>query len=342
MDNVYQFTLSEFNKQHPQLSGPRMRDFYRWLYKGKCSSFVDSGSFKSLISMYSIKLPIIKHQQLSSDGTIKFLIMFDDEQTVETVLIPFKNKYSVCLSTQVGCGMNCQFCHTATQGLGRNLNSFEIVGQYLIASNWLRDNKKEIIASPNIVFMGQGEPLHNFDELSKAIEIFQQPYGLSLGPRQICVSTVGYLPGLLRFSQLPKCNIAFSLHATTDSIRNKIIPVNKTWPLNDLIKAFENIKFGNGQFLNIEYLVIKDLNHTFEDAVRLKERFSHLPITVNLIAFNPFPGSYLQRPNRCQVEQFANDLRSQGIFTTIRTTKGDDILAACGQLKSELSSHKVN
>jgi 23S rRNA (adenine2503-C2)-methyltransferase len=341
MLSFFQFLPAEFAQHAPSLGVNRVNDLYRFIYKHKRSSFIGSAAYLNACSDYDFSLPAIKALQKSGDGTVKFLVGLTDNQSVEMVIIPFKNKFSVCLSSQVGCGMNCQFCHTGTQGLQRNLAVHEIIGQYKIAVDWLKNHHPEYRAYPNIVFMGQGEPLHNFENLKQAIAILKSDVGYNLGMRQICVSTAGYLPGLERFNELG-CNIAFSLHSSFDEVRDTIIPINKKWPLHSLVKSFESIDYKNSQFLNIEYLVLQGVNHSESDAQNIKKIFGHLPLTINLIPFNPYPGSLWSRPTTFEVEQFADCLREQGIFTTIRTTKGDDILAACGQLKSKVDSHKMN
>lgn len=290
----------------------------------------------SLNENFDFSLPLIKTINASDDGTIKFLIRFDDDQTVETVLIPFHHKFTVCLSTQVGCAMKCSFCYTGTMGLKRHLNAGEIVSQYMVAWNYLREIYPDHDFPPNIVFMGQGEPLHNADSVKKAIGIFMEKMGPDIGPRQITLSTAGYLPGLKKFSDFPKVNLALSLHSPFNEVRNKLILINEQWPLEQVLDELKNIEANlrGNQFIVYEYLLIKDLNDRQEDANELARLLGNRKAIINLIPFNPFPGSEFKRPSNEEVELFKEKLVQQKLRTHIRTTKGSDILAACGQLIS--------
>lgn len=286
-----------------------------------------------ILPNYNFSLPKIVKVQKASDKTTKFLLEMSDGLKIETVLIPFHRRYTVCLSSQVGCAMNCSFCYTGTQGLKRNLLSHEIIGQYLVAWQWLKDNIPDKSICPNIVFMGQGEPLHNFDELKKAIEIMLTTEGLHLGPRQITVSTAGYLPGILKLPEMPRVNVALSLHSPNDNVRNELIPLNKSYNLEKIFAALDKIPLMKRQFINYEYLVIKDLNDSNEFAYDLGNLLKNRRAIVNLIPFNEFPDSPYKRPDMEQVDRFKEILGQYGIATMVRRTKGDDILAACGQLK---------
>lgn len=294
--------------------------------------FESSKVFK-ILCHYDFSLPKIIRVQKASDQTTKFLLEMSDGLKIETVLIPFNRRYSVCLSSQVGCAMNCSFCYTGTQGLKRNLSSHEIIGQYLVAWQWLKENVPEKSTCPNIVFMGQGEPLHNFDELKKAIEIMLTTEGLHLGPRQITVSTAGYLPGMAKLPELPRVNIALSLHSPYDDVRNELIPLNKSYNLEKVFAALDQVPLMKRQFINYEYLIIKDLNDSDDFAHALVKLLEKRRAIVNIIPFNEFPNSPYKKPNMEQVEKFKEILSKAGIATMVRRTKGDDILAACGQLK---------
>jgi len=280
----------------------------------------------------NFSLPRISSVQESQDGTVKFLIQFEDSLEVETVLIPFHKRFTVCLSSQVGCGMNCSFCYTGTQGLKRNLTSGEIVGQYLVARNWLK-NKNSKVLNPSIVFMGQGEPLHNLTELKKAISILSDPQILGIGPKQMTLSTVGYLPGLKTFETLPNLNLALSLHSPFDEERKVLIPINERWPLPDVMKELDRITEGSKRIITYEYLLIKDFNMSDEHVEGLYKLLGNRPAILNLIPFNPFPGSNWERPEMSLIDAFKEKLVTKKLRVMIRTTKGSDILAACGQLK---------
>lgn len=287
---------------------------------------------KSLQETYSFNLPKIAHVHESEDGTIKFLMSFEDLLEVETVLIPFHKRYTVCLSTQVGCGMNCSFCYTGTQGLKRNLKTCEIVGQYIMASQWLKDKKISEV-TPSIVFMGQGEPLHNVDEVKKAVEVLNDRKTLGVGNRQMTLSTVGYLPGISKLKDFPKINFALSLHSPFQEERTKLIPMNQKFSLQEVLASLDEIPLLKKQFITYEYLLIKNLNMSAAHADELAQLLSHRKAIINLIPFNPYPGSEWKRPSSLEVEEFKQKLVAHKLRVMVRTTKGDDILAACGQLK---------
>ena len=284
----------------------------------------------------SFDLPEIDTTQVSSDKTVKFLFKLGDGLKVETVIIPFNNKYTICLSSQVGCAMKCSFCHTGIQGLQRNLKTEEIIGQFLAAQLWLSERRPLDDKILNIVFMGQGEPLHNFDAVKVACEIFLSQYGLSLADQKITISTAGYLPGLERWkSEMPQVNIALSLHSPIKAKRDQLIPINKRYPLEEVLKYVQAIPEGKNRFVTYEYLLIAGFNDSEEDAHETGKLLLGQKAYVSLIPFNPFPGSEYKRPVLSQVEKFKAILDSYRIPTLIRATKGDEILAACGQLNSK-------
>ena len=270
-------------------------------------------------------------RESSDDKTIKYLFELSDGTKVETVAVPFDKKYTLCLSSQVGCAMGCKFCFTGTQGLTRNLEAHEIVGQYLYV--W-HDLKKRFghPTTANIVFMGQGEPLHNFEGLKNSIEVFLSYPGLSLGPKQITVSTVGHVPGLLRWQELPPVNLALSLHSPFEEERSKLMPVNKVWSIDKLLEILESYPWHHRKRINFEYLLLGDHNDSMEHADALAAIVLKLPSLVNIIPFNPYPGTPYKRPSDSQIVAFKQRLVRYKIRTMVRTTKGDDILAACGQL----------
>jgi len=280
----------------------------------------------------NFSLPEISNASEASDGTVKFLIKFHDQLEVETVLIPFHKRFTVCLSTQVGCAMNCSFCYTGTQGLKRNLTAGEIVGQYLVAQNWLKEKNHKAL-SPNIVFMGQGEPLHNLAEVTQAIKVFNDTKILGIGRRQMTLSTVGYLPGLQKINVLPKINIALSLHSPFEDERIQLIPINERFPLKDVISELDKISHSRKQIITYEYLLIKDLNMSERHVEGLSDLLGNKKAVINLIPFNPFPGSSWERPSSEEIESFRSKLVTKKLRVMVRTTKGSDILAACGQLK---------
>jgi 23S rRNA (adenine2503-C2)-methyltransferase len=300
------------------------------LYKNRdvWARHVSPKIIQELSSELDFDLPVISQVSEASDGTIKFLVRFKDQMEVETVLIPFHKRFTVCLSTQVGCGMNCSFCYTGTQGLKRNLTAGEIVGQYIVA----RDYAKHAL-NPSIVFMGQGEPLHNAEEVLKAIKVLNDPALVGVGHRQMTLSTVGYLPGISALKNFPRVNIALSLHSPFEDERSKLIPVNGKFPLKEVVAALDELPLLKRQFITYEYLLIKNFNMSDRHADALKDLLGTRPAIMNLIPFNPFPGSEWERPTTEEIEEFKEKLVERKLRVMVRTTKGSDILAACGQLK---------
>jgi 23S rRNA (adenine2503-C2)-methyltransferase len=285
------------------------------------------------------KLPAIAAAQEATDGTVKFQVRLRDGLEVETVLIPFYKRFTVCLSTQVGCGMNCSFCFTGTQGLKRQLSADEILGQYLAARDWLRARRPDAL-NPSVVFMGQGEPLHNPHEVQKAIELLMDPLIAGVGHRQMTLSTVGYLPNLPLLREFPRVNIALSLHSPFDSERSQLIPVNERYPLSAVMAELDKVPLLPRQFITFEYLMIKGLNMSRAHADALRDLLGQRRALLNLIPFNPFPGSRWERPSDADVEAFKSELVDRRLRVMVRRTKGSDILAACGQLKIERLGRK--
>jgi 23S rRNA (adenine2503-C2)-methyltransferase len=281
---------------------------------------------------YDFFLPLLGKILESADGTIKFQMVLRDQLEVETVLLPYYHKYTVCLSTQVGCAMNCSFCFTGTQGLKRNLSAGEIVGQYIKAYSWLK-NKDPNAKLPNIVFMGQGEPLHNLAEVRKAIEVLNDRTLIGVSYRQMTLSTVGYLPGLEQLATFPNINIALSLHSPFDEQREKLIPLNKIYPLDKILRILDQLPLLKNQFIIFEYLLIDEFNMSDEHVDALARLLTHRKAVLNLIPFNPFPGASWRRPEKEKIEEFRLKLVAKKLRVMVRQTKGDDILAACGQLK---------
>lgn len=287
-------------------------------------------------------LPQIHTVHESSDKTVKFLFELQDGKKVESVLIPFQGKYTICLSSQVGCSMKCSFCYTGDQGFMRHLQTEEIVGQLLQAQQWLTQHRPNDDRILNIVYMGQGEPLHNFDAVRKSAEIFISQHGLSIAERKITVSTSGYLPGLERWkAEMPNVNLALSLHAAFPEKRSTIIPINKKYPLEKVLALADTIPYGKNRFVTYEYLVLKDFNDTDQDAHALGQLLEGKKAYINLIPFNPYPGARFARPGRDILERFRIIVESYNIPTLIRTTKGDEILAACGQLNTKVQAATI-
>ncbi|HMN67657.1 MAG TPA: 23S rRNA (adenine(2503)-C(2))-methyltransferase RlmN [Bdellovibrionales bacterium] len=315
---------------------------YKWYYKFRrfepCAEHNLSRRARGLLEEFSFARPAAHAVQESADKTVKFLFELGDGKRVETVLIPFQGKYAVCLSSQVGCAMACTFCHTGTQGLRRGLRTEEIVGQLLGAQEWLTRYRPGDDRILNLVYMGQGEPLHNFDAVRKSAEIFISQHGLSLAGHKITVSTAGYLPGLKRWKgEMPDVNVALSLHSPFKEKRDRLIPINRKYPLEEILPLVEAIPTGRKRFVTYEYLLLKDFNDGLEDAHATAKLLRGTKAFVNLIPFNPWPGSKFERPERARIGRFREVLEAAAIPVTVRVTRGDEILAACGQLNSALT-----
>ncbi|MBL7545977.1 MAG: 23S rRNA (adenine(2503)-C(2))-methyltransferase RlmN [Bdellovibrionaceae bacterium] len=340
--SFFQFSLDGLKNYLVQhgCNADQARLLFNWHYKKNkvtpCEINGLSTKTKEVVNSYlNFNLPLIDQIQTSEDRTVKFLFSFQDGKKVETVIIPFNQKYTVCLSSQVGCAMNCSFCYTGTQGLTRSLKTEEIIGQFLAAQTWLTLNRPHDNRILNVVFMGQGEPLHNFDNVKTAVEILISQHGLSLADHKITISTSGYLPGLLRWKdEMPSVNIALSLHSPVDEKRSQLIPINKKYPLKDVIPLIEQFPQGKKRFVTYEYLLIHDFNDSEEDALQTAQLLVGTKAFMNLIPFNPFPGTKWKRPSTERIQKFFEIIESFKIPVTIRTTKGDKILAACGQLNS--------
>lgn len=340
-NSFYSLTYSElsnvFEAENFNLSGANL--LFNWHYKKKmispCSKDLAKKAINFFQENYDFSLPEIAEVFESRDKTVKFLFKLRDGKEVETVLIPFTNRYSICLSSQVGCAMKCSFCFTGTQGFKRNLTTDEIVGQYLVVYRWLEKNRPEDGKILNIVFMGQGEPLHNFEQVRKACDIFISQAGSSVSTQKITISTSGYLPGLKRWvAEMPQVNLALSLHSPIEAKRNVLIPINQNYPLEDVLAYIDKIPLKKKQFIIFEYLLIADFNDQDSDAHATAKLIQGRQAHINLIAFNPFPGSDYKRPGDERVLAFQRILSSYEIPTLIRSTKGDDVLAACGQLRT--------
>ncbi len=281
----------------------------------------------------SIKLPQIISEKKSEDGTKKWLIGIDDENSIETVFIPENDRGTLCISTQVGCALDCKFCSTAKQGFNRNLTTSEIIGQVWLANEVLGyfKNGKRIIT--NIVFMGMGEPLLNYDNVIKTINLLTDDYGFGLSKRRVTVSTSGIVPGIDRLKEDNKVSLAISLHASNDELRDSIVPINRSYPINELLASCKRYTESKEDGpITIEYVMLKDINDSLKDAHNLVKCLRGIPSKVNLIPFNKFPGAYFSSSEIDTINAFRNVLIKSGIFTITRKTRGDDIDAACGQL----------
>ncbi|MDX1581725.1 MAG: 23S rRNA (adenine(2503)-C(2))-methyltransferase RlmN, partial [Alphaproteobacteria bacterium] len=296
-------------------------------------------------TLCEIRRPLVVSAQISEDGTRKWLLRLEDGNLVETVFIPEEDRGTLCVSSQVGCTLTCKFCHTGTQRLVRNLTAAEIVQQVMVARDdlgeWPSPSDGRLLS--NVVLMGMGEPLYNFDQVKAALEIIMDAEGISLSRRRITLSTSGVVPLMERCGAETGVNLAVSLHAVRDDVRNEIMPINKKYPLHELLSACANYPgASNARRITFEYVMLKGINDSLDDArelVRLLHRYN-IPAKVNLIPFNPWPGSVYECSDWETIEAFSDYVFNAGISAPIRMPRGRDILAACGQLKSESEKKK--
>lgn len=341
--SLFSLTIEEL-REHLKSSGLAKfaaDQVYNWLFK-KYQFDMDKWTNVStkvkanLEESFDTSLPKIVWNGLSTDGTRKFLVGMSDSNTVEAVAIPAKNnRLTLCVSSQIGCAIGCTFCHTGTMGLTRHLTTGEIVGQYVAVTKWLRENADEEARLSNIVYMGQGEPLHNFENVKQATKVFMQDQGIGLGQRKITLSTSGLVPQIEKLHDFPPVNIAISLHAAHNNIRTELMPINKAYDLERLFIAIKQIPLKAHRHITYEYLLIDGLNDRPEDIEGLCDLLDKKESKVNLIPFNEYPESKFKRPSDAKIKWFQDELIRSGYICTTRITKGDDILAACGQLKSE-------
>ncbi|MCO5733558.1 23S rRNA (adenine(2503)-C(2))-methyltransferase RlmN [Rhizobium sp. SSA_523] len=335
----------------------RVSQLWHWLYIRGVSDFdamtnVAKDMREMLKAHFTISRPEVVEEQVSNDGTRKWLLRYPPRGAgrpveVETVYIPEEGRGTLCISSQVGCSLTCSFCHTGTQRLVRNLTAEEILGQLLLARDRLGDFPG--LDSPpgafvptgerkvtNIVMMGMGEPLYNFDNVKDALLIASDNEGLSLSKRRITLSTSGVVPEIYRTGDEIGVMLAISLHAVRDELRDMLVPINKKYPLEELIEACRNYPgLSNARRITFEYVMLKDVNDSLEDAKRLVQLLKGVPAKINLIPFNPWPGTNYQCSDWATIERFADFINQAGYASPIRTPRGRDILAACGQLKSE-------
>ncbi|MEM9433586.1 MAG: 23S rRNA (adenine(2503)-C(2))-methyltransferase RlmN [Pseudomonadota bacterium] len=325
----------------------RTGQLWQWLYQKGVREFDLmtnlSKDYRALLSEhFVIELPELVTRQVSDDGTRKYLVRIAGGHEVEVVYIPEEGRGTLCISSQVGCTLTCSFCHTGTQKLVRNLTAGEIIGQVMLARDDLgewpkpgRHPKDETRLLSNIVLMGMGEPLYNFDNVRDAMRIAMDPEGISLSRRRITLSTSGVVPEITRTAEEIGCLLAVSFHATTDDVRNRLVPINRRWNIESLLDALHAYpKASNSERITFEYVMLKDVNDSDADAKRLIKLIQGIPAKINLIPFNEWPGAPYQRSDWSRIKAFADIIYKAGYASPIRTPRGEDIMAACGQLKS--------
>lgn len=321
----------------------RSQQIFFWLYRKRVRAFSEMSNLSKevrehLEKNFYIPMPPKVSQQISKeDNAHKYLFKMADKRTIETVLMPIKDRLTQCVSSQVGCAMACSFCNTGDMGLMRNLKTHEIVDQILEVARQYPDDivQKHGDRITNIVYMGMGEPLHNLNNVLDSIDILTHPHGFNISHRKITVSTSGLVPQMLELGKRSKVNLAVSLNATTDEIRNEIMPVNKRFNLKALLDGCRQYELGPGRRITFEYVMLRGLNDSKSDAQRILSLLAGIPSKVNLIPFNPHPASPYKRPELPEVLAFQKYLLDRNMTTTIRISKGMDILGACGQLRSK-------
>ncbi len=326
----------------------RVNQVWQWIYQWGRRDFAEMTNLAKayraqLAEHFTIEIPEMVSRQVSTDGTRKYLVRIAGGHEVEVVYIPEEDRGTLCVSSQVGCTLTCSFCHTGTQKLVRNLTAGEIVGQIMMARDDLDEwptpgaPKDETRRLSNIVLMGMGEPLYNFDNVRDAMKIAMDPEGISLSRRRITLSTSGVVPEIARTADEIGCLLAISFHATTDETRDKLVPINKRWNIEELLTALAAYpKASNSERITFEYVMLDGVNDSDADAHRLIEhiRRHKIPAKINLIPFNEWPGAPYKRSSNNRIRAFANIIYQAGYASPIRTPRGEDIMAACGQLKS--------
>lgn len=326
----------------------RVNQLWQWIYHWGERDFAQMTNLAKdyrakLADNFVVEIPEVVSKQVSADGTRKYLVRIAGGHEVEVVYIPETDRGTLCISSQVGCTLTCSFCHTGTQKLVRNLTASEIVGQIMMARDDLDEwpepgtgtgDKGPRLLS-NIVLMGMGEPLYNFDNVRDAMKIAMDGEGISLSRRRITLSTSGVVPEIAKCAEEIGCLMAVSFHATDDETRNKLVPINKRWNIEALLNALrEYPRLSNSERITFEYVMLNGVNDSDDDAHRLVELIKGIPAKINLIPFNEWPGSPYTRSSGNRIHKFADIIHNAGYASPIRTPRGEDIMAACGQLKS--------
>lgn len=319
----------------------RLQQVVRWLYSEDVADFSEMTNLSKALRQelgekFAIERLPLQTEQASEDGTRKYLLQLPDAQTIESVLIPSENRLTLCVSSQVGCAMACRYCLTGRLGLKRNLTQFELLEQVLAVQRSLPEERK----ITNLVFMGMGEPMQNLEALLPALEILLHDLGLNFSKNKITVSTSGLVPEMLEFGSKSEVKLAISLSATTNELRDLLVPVNKRYPLEALLEACRQYPLKRRGRITFEYVVLEGVNDSLEDAKRMARLLADIPSKINLIPFNEFPGSEFKRPSDAKLRELQDYLLKRGFQTNIRASRGRDILGACGQLKAAYEPRK--
>ena len=326
----------------------RAKQIWQWMYVKGATDFREMSSIakkdqQKLAEHFHLDRPRIDKDLTSFDRTRKWLLEFDDKNKVETVFIPEEDRGALCVSSQVGCTLSCSFCHTGTMPLVRNLRAREIIGQVLVARDglgeWGKDRGDCLFT--NIVMMGMGEPLYNYEQVSRALKIIMDNEGIAISKRKITLSTSGVVPMIEQCGADLGVNLAISLHAVRDELRDELVPLNKKYPIKELLAACRRYPgMSNARRITFEYVMLKDVNDADTDARELVRLLKGIHAKVNLIPWNPWPGATYETSSRNRQHAFARILNDAGLSSPIRATRGQDIYAACGQLKSDSERKK--
>ena len=322
----------------------RASQLMKWIHQYNVDDFAQMTNISKalqqrMVEKAEIRAPEVLVDQLSKDGTRKWVLRLDDGNCIETVFIPEDDRGTLCISSQVGCALDCSFCSTARQGFSRNLSSAEIIAQVWLASRLLDEEKRPGRKITNLVLMGMGEPLLNFDNVVRAIDVFLDDFAYGLSKRRVTVSTAGVIPAIERLADRHDTMLAISLHAVRDDIRDELVPLNKKYPLQELIRACNAFmeKMPARSRLTIEYVMLDGVNDSVADARALVKLMKGMSVLVNLIPFNPFEGSGYKTSKPEAIRRFQDVLMKASITTVVRKTRGDDIDAACGQLVGKVA-----
>ena len=342
--DIAELELVELERTLESLGTARFhaRQLFQWIYKRGVVDFGDMTDLgrdlrSTLAAEFRVGTPAVERKERSSDGTTKFLLRLEDGQLIESVYIPDTPSHTFCISSQVGCAMKCGFCLTGRMGIIRNLTAGEIVGQVRVLDRELGPLPSRF----NIVLMGMGEPLHNYDAVMKALRILADEHGLAVSPRRVTLSTVGVLPALEKLATEPLMpNLAISLHATTEDQRDALVPINRKYGIRELLDACRRFPLKRRDRITFEYVMLKGVNDTDEDARRLVRLMHGIRAKVNLLPLNEAAGIPYERPDDARVNRFAKTLAERGVTVSVRKSRGRDIRAACGQLITESARQK--
>lgn len=333
----------------------RAAQVIQWIYQHGITDFTEMTTLsktlrEKLSEVAQIELPTIISEQVSEDGTRKWLLQLDINNSIETVFIPEKDRGTLCISTQVGCALDCSFCSTGKQGFNRNLTTGEIIGQLWIASQALGVYKHKNRTISNIVMMGMGEPMLNFDNVVTAMNLMMEDHAFGLSRKRVTLSTSGLVPAIDKLAEVSDVSLAISLHATNDELRNKLVPINKSYPIVELMEACKRYaKIRAVDTITFEYVMLRGINDSEAEARMLVKLMNGIPAKINLIPFNPFPGTEYKCSSARVIDKFRDILLKGSIFAITRKTRGEDIDAACGQLVGKVMArakkyqhHQIN